>query len=47
MAQSNLWSYSPSPDGKRFLVNRATDTSLPRLNVITNWRRSVLPPTAH
>jgi Tol biopolymer transport system component len=43
MTQANSWSYSPSPDGKRFLVNRATDTSLPTLRVITHWQRSVQP----
>ena len=45
--QSNLWTYSPSPDGKRFLVNRATDAGLPTLNVITNWQRSVQPLIGH
>jgi Tol biopolymer transport system component len=44
---ANLWNSSPSPDGKRFLINRATDTGLPTLNVITNWQRSVQPATAH
>jgi Tol biopolymer transport system component len=39
--QNNIWSYSPSPDGTRFLVNVLTDTSAPVLNVVTNWPSAI------
>ena len=41
LAQLNVWSYSPHPDGKRFLVNALTETEEPTVNVITNWQRAV------
>ena len=42
--QSNIWSYSPSPDGTRFLVNALTDTSAQILNVVTNWPSAIRVP---
>jgi serine/threonine protein kinase/Tol biopolymer transport system component len=36
--EGNTWSYAPSPDGQRFLVNKDTDPGQPTINVITNWR---------
>jgi Tol biopolymer transport system component len=39
--QSNIWSYSPSPDGTRFLVNALTETSAETINVVTNWPSAV------
>jgi eukaryotic-like serine/threonine-protein kinase len=39
--QNNVWTYSPHPDGKRFLVNALTETSEPTVNVITNWQQAV------
>ena len=38
--QSNLWAYSPHPDGQRFLVNRVTAGGEPSVVVITNWQRA-------
>jgi len=35
----NLFSYSPSADGQRFLMNILPDATLPTLNVITNWEK--------
>jgi Tol biopolymer transport system component len=35
--ESNIFSYSPSADGQRFLMKVLPDASLPTLNVITNW----------
>jgi eukaryotic-like serine/threonine-protein kinase len=36
--EANLFSYSPSADGQRFLMNLLPDTTAaPTLNVITNW----------
>ena len=39
--QANLFSYGPSADGQRFLMNILPDASEPTLNVITNWERLV------
>ena len=38
--QANAWSYSPSPDGQRFLVNVQAETSGPEIHVITNWLKA-------
>jgi hypothetical protein len=35
--QSNIWSYSPHPDGKRFLVNVST-AGQGTVNVILHWQ---------
>jgi hypothetical protein len=40
--QFNAWSYAPSPDGTRFLVNALIDKGEPTVNVITNWQASLL-----
>ena len=39
LPENNLFSYSPSADGQRFLVDVLPDSALPTLNVITNWER--------
>ena len=39
--EANLFNYSPSADGQRFLMNILADASLPTLNVITNWEKLV------
>jgi hypothetical protein len=36
------WSYSPHPDGKRFLVNALVDAREPTINIITNWQKAAL-----
>ena len=36
--QSNIFQYSPSADGQRFLVNAPTSDAEPTLNVISNWK---------
>ncbi len=36
--QANTWSYSPSPDGKRFLVNTSAGTEQASVKVILNWQ---------
>ena len=41
VAQSNAFSYSPHPDGKRFLVNALAEDEQPVVNVITNWHKAV------
>jgi Tol biopolymer transport system component len=41
VAQGNVWSYSPAPDGKRFLVNVQADSEEPTLNVISNWHKAI------
>ncbi len=38
--QSNNWSYSPHPDGKRFLVNVSTEGQR-TVNVILHWQKAV------
>ena len=38
--QRNMWSYSPSADGQRFLVNVFTTEAQPSLEVILNWART-------
>ena len=40
--QFNAWSYAPSPDGTRFLVNALVDKDEPTVNVITNWQAGLL-----
>ena len=35
----NVFLYSPSPDGQRFLVNVQAGNAQPTLNVITNWEK--------
>ncbi len=42
--EANLFNYSPSADGQRFLMNILPDASVPTLNVITNWERLVPGP---
>ena len=37
---SNIFAYSPHPDGQRFLVNALVETGEPTVNVITNWQRA-------
>jgi hypothetical protein len=37
--QSNVFRYSPHPDGKRFLIYVNSEDVTPSLNVITNWRQ--------
>jgi hypothetical protein len=41
VVQSNVWAYSPHPDGQRFLVNALTETDDPTVNVITHWQQTV------
>ena len=36
----NIWSYSPHPDGKRFLVNEQVKTDKPTVNVILHWQQA-------
>jgi hypothetical protein len=36
---SNVFLYSPSADGQRFLVNVTADDATSALNVITNWEK--------
>jgi Tol biopolymer transport system component len=38
--QGNAWSYAPSPDGQRFLVNVQAETAAPEIHVITNWLKA-------
>jgi Tol biopolymer transport system component len=38
---ANEFSYSPYPDGQRFLVNALVESSEPTVNVITNWQKAV------
>ena len=40
--QANVFLYSPHPDGQRFLVNAAADDAEATINVITNWRKTVV-----
>jgi Tol biopolymer transport system component len=40
LAQANRWSYSPHPDGKRFLVNALVEGGQPAVNIITNWQKA-------
>ena len=40
VAQSNVWFYSPHPDGQRFVVNALAATSAPTVNLITNWHEA-------
>jgi len=41
VTQSNVFAYSPHPDGRRFLVNALTDPGEQTVNVITNWQKAV------
>jgi eukaryotic-like serine/threonine-protein kinase len=41
LPEGNLFSYSPSADGQRFLMRVVPNDSLRTLNVITNWEKSV------
>ena len=46
VAQNNIWTYAPHPDGQRFLVNALTkpdDQAV--LTVVTNWRKALARPT--
>jgi Tol biopolymer transport system component len=40
LAAFNRWSYSPHPDGKRFLVNALVEGGEPVVNIITNWQKA-------
>ena len=40
LAAANRWSYSPHPDGKRFLVNALAEGGEPAVNIITNWQKA-------
>jgi Tol biopolymer transport system component len=42
VAQSNIFLYSPSADGQRFLVEAETRDAPPTLNVVTNWEKIAL-----
>jgi hypothetical protein len=44
-ATDNVFSYSPTRDGQRFLVAALTDEELPTVNVITDWEQTVAEPT--
>ena len=44
VVQNNIWSYSPHPDGQRFLVNVMVEAGEPTINVITNWHRASARP---
>jgi serine/threonine-protein kinase len=39
--RSDVFSYSPSSDGKRFLVNALVESGEPTVNIITNWQNAV------
>jgi eukaryotic-like serine/threonine-protein kinase len=39
--QGNTYSYAPHPDGRRFLVNALADEGETRINVITNWQKTI------
>ena len=39
--QSNVFAYSPHPDGQRSLVNALAEAGEPTINVITNWQKAV------
>ena len=38
--QANVFLYSPTSDGQRFLVSASASDAEPTLNVITNWERA-------
>jgi hypothetical protein len=38
---SNIFAYSPHPDGQRFLVNALANPGDQTVNVITNWHLAV------
>jgi Tol biopolymer transport system component len=40
LAMANRWSYSPHPDGRRFLVNALVEGGEPVVNIITNWQKA-------
>ena len=37
----NWWSYSPAPDGQRFLVSVAAEEGETTINLITNWQQAL------
>jgi hypothetical protein len=39
--RERIFSYSPHPDGQRFLVNAPADESEPMINVITHWQQMI------
>jgi Tol biopolymer transport system component len=41
LAANELWSYSPHPDGMRFLVNALVESQEPTINIFTNWQNAV------
>ena len=40
ISEANMFSYSPSNDGQRFLMTLLPDAAPPTLNVITNWEHA-------
>ena len=42
---ANVWGYSPSLDGKRFLVAESISTAAPTVHVILNWQNAI--PDSH
>ena len=40
-SESNVFLYSPHPDGQRFLVNAVADDAEATINVITNWQKAM------
>jgi eukaryotic-like serine/threonine-protein kinase len=44
VAATNIFIYSPSADGQRFLMNILPDATPPTLNVITNWEKLAPSP---
>ena len=42
---ANVWGYSPSLDGKRFLVAESISTATPTVHVILNWQNAI--PDSH
>ena len=38
--QMNAFSYSPSPDGQRFLVNQRVEVGEPAVTIITKWQKA-------
>ena len=41
LAMSNVFFYSPHPDGQRFLVNAAVEAGDTTVNVITHWQNAI------
>jgi Tol biopolymer transport system component len=45
--ESNSWSYSPHPDGQRFLFNVMPDGRIPTVTVITRWLLPIANVSEH